>query len=72
MQLPRLNLEWVVLVHVNARCRPSLGETCGVHTAGKDAVGLPSYFWLTEANSDIAAALAVETEAINNVVAICR
>ena len=36
--------------------QPSLGETCGDHTAGKDSIGLPAYFWLVEANTNIAAA----------------
>jgi len=36
--------------------QPDLGsDTCGDHTAGKDAIGLPDYFWLTEANSNVAA-----------------
>lgn len=32
-----------------------LGGTCGTHTRGKASIGLPNYFWLTEANSGIAA-----------------
>jgi hypothetical protein len=36
--------------------QPALGETCGDHTAGKASIGLPDYFWLTEANTNIAAA----------------
>jgi hypothetical protein len=31
--------------------QPALGETCGVHTAGKAELDLPSYFWLTETNT---------------------
>ena len=34
----------------------SLGDVCGDHTSGKASIGLPNYFWLTEANSDVAAA----------------
>ena len=35
--------------------QPSLGDTCGDHTAGKASIGLPDYFWLTETNSNVAA-----------------
>jgi hypothetical protein len=35
--------------------QPKLGETCGDHTAGKPAIGLPDYFWLVEANTNVAA-----------------
>lgn len=34
--------------------QPDLGNTCGVHTAGKKSIGLPSYFWLVETNTGIA------------------
>eukprot|EP01062_Namystynia_karyoxenos_P013270 TRINITY_DN1478_c0_g1_i1.p1 TRINITY_DN1478_c0_g1~~TRINITY_DN1478_c0_g1_i1.p1 ORF type:complete len:869 (+),score=260.55 TRINITY_DN1478_c0_g1_i1:64-2607(+) len=36
--------------------QPKLGETCGVHTAGKADIGLPDYFWLVETNTAVAAA----------------
>lgn len=32
----------------------SLGDTCGTHTSGKDSIGLPNYYWLTETNSGVA------------------
>lgn len=35
--------------------QPSLGDTCGDHTAGKADIGLPDYFWLTETNTNVAA-----------------
>jgi beta-glucosidase-like glycosyl hydrolase len=35
--------------------QPKLGETCGVHSAGKASIGLPDYFWLTETNTNVAA-----------------
>jgi hypothetical protein len=25
--------------------QPQLGDTCGVHTAGKESIGLPPYYW---------------------------
>jgi hypothetical protein len=34
----------------------ALGNTCGVHTAAKPEIGLPSYFWLVETNTGIASA----------------
>jgi hypothetical protein len=36
--------------------QPNLGDTCGVYTCGKESVGLPNYFWLTETNTAVAAA----------------
>jgi hypothetical protein len=35
--------------------QPDLGNTCGTHVCGKPSIGLPSYMWLVEANSDVAA-----------------
>ena len=32
----------------------ALGNTCGTHTYGKESIGLPNYFWLTETNSGVA------------------
>eukprot|EP01126_Amoeba_proteus_P002860 TRINITY_DN10928_c0_g1_i7.p1 TRINITY_DN10928_c0_g1~~TRINITY_DN10928_c0_g1_i7.p1 ORF type:complete len:672 (+),score=96.86 TRINITY_DN10928_c0_g1_i7:1352-3367(+) len=34
--------------------QPDLGNTCGDHTAGKSEIGLPTYFWLVETNTNVA------------------
>merc|ERR1712166_1110046 len=54
-------VDWLVanltLVEQIAMISPQieLGDGCGVHTRGKPSIGLPNYFWLTEANTAVAA-----------------
>merc|ERR1712166_212585 len=54
-------VDWLVanltLVEQIATISPQieLGDGCGVHTRGKPSIGLPNYFWLTEANTAVAA-----------------
>ena len=36
---------------IDAEPAAALGNACGDHTAGVDRLGLPQYYWLTEANT---------------------
>lgn len=44
--------EKIAMISPNA----SLGSLCATHTAGKESIGLSPYMWLTETNTNVAAA----------------